>query len=131
MKRQILFRGFGVSSNEWVEGDLIHGVGSKSGNMYILPNRINLAYVKNCHPLDGVKVHPDSVGQFTNLIDTTQSNIFEGMIVRVGAGFEGIVKFKCGSFIIEHESGKFYFMNELVSHLSFTITGNTFNPDHV
>ena len=43
MEREIKFRGRCVRSNDWVHGDLIHGVASKSGNLYILPNRINLA----------------------------------------------------------------------------------------
>jgi hypothetical protein len=128
MKREILFRGYGISSNEWIEGDLIHGVGSKLGNVYILPNKINLAYVKNCDPLDGVQVHPDSVGQFTGLLDTEQSKIFEFMRVRVATGFEGVVRFRSGSFIIESELGEFFYIGEFVSYLHLTITGNTFNP---
>jgi hypothetical protein len=49
MKRVIKFRGKCVISGDLVYGDLIHGVGSKNGNLYILPKKINLAYVKHCN----------------------------------------------------------------------------------
>lgn len=70
--RYIKFRGKDILSGDLVYGDLIHEVGSKNGRMYILPTVVNLAYVKNCHPLDGVEVDPETVGQFTGLFDNTK-----------------------------------------------------------
>ena len=66
--REILFRGKRVDNAEWVEGDLIHGVRHKKGNIYILPITDNLAKY-NCDPLDGCKVIPETIGQFTGLTD--------------------------------------------------------------
>lgn len=80
MVREIKFRGFGVRSKEWVEGDLIHGVDHKEGKLYILPRVKNLAYVKDCDPLDGVEVVPESVGQFIGKNDKLNVEIFEGDI---------------------------------------------------
>jgi hypothetical protein len=83
MNRKIEFRGRCARSNDWVRGDLIHGVGWKSGYVYILPQSENLAYIKHCDPLDGVQVHPESVGQFTGMLDMNGVDVYEGDIVNL------------------------------------------------
>ena len=90
--REILFRGKDKDGN-WIEGDLIHGVGYKKGNMYILPIVENLAYIPNCHPIDGVKVVSETVGQFTGLTDKNGVKIFEGDIYKDSWGKLSIVEF--------------------------------------
>jgi hypothetical protein len=120
MKREILFRGYSEALNNWVEGDLVR---SPSGQC-----RIYLPAFEGSSFNTWFQVHPDSVGQFTGLVDTEQSKIFEFMRVRVATGFEGVVRFRSGVFIIESESFEFFYINEFVSHLHLTITGNTFKP---
>lgn|SRR5574343_1442562 len=90
-KRKISFRGKCLKSNEWVYGDLIHGVGTKNGNMYILPRMVNLAYVKHCDPLDGVRVVPETIGQYTGIDDIVikyvgndNTEIYEGDLLNIG-----------------------------------------------
>jgi len=102
--REILFRGRCEKSNDWICGDLIHGVGHKQGNVYIMPNKHNLAYVKHCDPLDGVKVIPETVGQFTGLEDKNKKKIFEGDVIE---DFRKSFKYKC----VFRDNGAFEFQN--------------------
>ena len=78
MSNEIKFRGICAISKEMVFGDLIHGVGYKKENLYILPNEKNLANVKHCDPLDGVRVIPESVGQLIGLKDKNGIDIYSG-----------------------------------------------------
>lgn len=89
MVREYLYRGKRTDKAEWVKGDLIHGVSTRSGKMYILPTVSNLAYLEGCDPLDGYNVIPDSVGPFIGLTDKNGTKIFDGDIISVN----GVVNF--------------------------------------
>lgn len=105
MNRPITFRGKCSKSNEWVYGDLIHGVGSCSGKYYILPDKINLAYVKHCDPLNGVAVVQETIGQYIGLEDMKGNRLFVGDIVcnfnHLEWEWRGVVKFSHGLFGVE------------------------------
>lgn len=89
--REIKFRGMDCSGN-WVYGDIIHGVGCKDGKMYILPQVKNLAAIPNCDPLDGVRVNPGTIGQFTGIKAKNGTKIFEGDIITFDGMHEHVVK---------------------------------------
>lgn len=83
--RKIKFRGKRVDNGEWVYGDLIHGVSSKAGKMYILP--VTHIYPQGCNDLDGWNVIPETVGQFTGFYvkkskKSVEADIYEDDVFR-------------------------------------------------
>ena len=90
--KDLLFRGIGTYSGKLVEGDLIHGVGDKSGRMFILPIVTNLAYFEFCDPIDGVEILPDSVTQFIGFFDVNGTKIYGGDILKGKWGYCGVVE---------------------------------------
>lgn len=125
MKRVIKFRGKCVISGDWVYGDLIHGVGHKSGNMYILPNKINLAYVKHCDPLDGVKVIPETIGQFSGLIDKNKIEIFEDDIIQYTQHHFNTSMTKIKTKVVKWKYDKWSIYETTAGETNIEVIGNT------
>ena len=93
--REILFRGKHKSSGKWCEGNLHI---DKQGVAIITPDDTPLG----CYG----QVDPETVGQFTGLMDKNGRKIFEGDIVHLNSknfrlSGHGVVVYRNGGFVID------------------------------
>ena len=102
MKREILFRGKRIDNGEWEEGDLLNKC---SGSPKI---SIHGEYNRGLFVVDSYEVIPETVGQWTGLIDKNGKKIFE----------HDRIKYKCKDIaeVIFTEYGAFVGETESLSH---------------
>jgi uncharacterized phage protein (TIGR01671 family) len=97
MKREHLYRGKRTDNGEWVEGNLV----TVSGKSYIFPKNFLFSMMFSYH--SDYEVIPETVGQFTGLIDKNGVKVFEGDVFSLqlsdGCKLLKVVKYipeKCG-----------------------------------
>ena len=83
--REILFKGKRVDNNEWEIGYFYHNV------------EYNKSFIIN--DSESTEVHPDTVCQFTGLLDKNGNKIFEKDQLFICAGYSSVVDFKDGMFV--------------------------------
>lgn len=85
--REILFRGKKIDGGEWIKGFYAE---NGHGSSNIQPKGKFLACL----------VKPETVGQFTGLLDKNGKKIFEGDILKAGNGHIGYADFSEGGFVL-------------------------------
>ena len=125
--REIKFRGK-TQWGEWIEGSYIQTDDSKNNPMQHHPLTIRhqmMAYFSGDWNMGGwspVDVIPETVGQFTGILDRNKKEIFEGDIVRrVNGDSLYTVEFGHGCFIFRSVRSGYYFHS---NHFLVEIIGN-------
>lgn len=117
--REILFRGKRVDNGQWTYGFLAqHLEGIKA--------TICRYHYGPCESDMFICIKPDTVGQYTGMIDANGEKIFEGDIVQIkkyGNQHNFCVDFNNGGYLIYNRTNRF----ELDKNMSLEIIGNIYD----
>lgn len=112
--REILFRGKRKNNNEWIEGfvfddDMVENPKIFIGSLVIEPYK---GTADDEWDITGVafdEVNPETVGQFTGLLDKNGKKIYEGDIVKCNHGITWLIDFELNAFVVKDYSMEIYF----------------------
>jgi hypothetical protein len=118
MNREILFRGKRVDNGDWVEGFLV--VGAFEPEWYCIFNKDRKFH----------QVEPESVGQFTGLLDKNGKRIFEGDLFMNGQSLR-VIEFHNGNYTcIKPDRSEGILLSFIVNNPKNTVIGNIHdNPE--
>ena len=130
MNRTIKFRGKSADNGKWITGYYYH----ECGNTYIVEDRQSLSETSRNVPY---VVIPETVGQFTGLLDKDGKEIYEGDILHtITFGFNpeeytAIILYRNCSFQLSNGRNLFYFGQSDLTKMDDTIViGNIHdNPE--
>lgn len=114
--REILFRGKDKKTGDWISGDL-----SQTAHKVFIDN-------DDCC----VRVDPETVGQYTNILDNIQNKIFEGDILNFYNDINGnswlcTCVFIDGCFAARYTDGTYNDFNAWHSAVSWVVIGNVYD----
>ena len=133
--REIEFRGKYSHNGEWVFGSLLE----INGNYHIV-SETDMDEDGHHIRQDSDRptwVNPDTIGQFTGLLDKNGKKIYEGDIVRhpyidpifrdlveAGDGVTSEVVFHDGAFVIKYDEDDFIYLDGFTRHGHVEVVGN-------
>lgn len=104
--RQILFRGKRIENGEWYVGSLhleYEGVTNTLQGAYLL-GKYSPAYKNAVHGY--IEVDPETVSEFTGMLDRNGERIFEDDIVKVsspsGSSYYAKIEYDCGCYWVSN-----------------------------
>lgn len=93
--REILFRGKRVDNGEWIEGSLINTTAVQTkyfiiDSCWCESQRVTENGCADFNWLEAYEVIPETIGQYTGLVDKKDEMVFEGDIVKISGDLAGV-----------------------------------------